>query len=187
MPNYRPSQNDVQTLLKMRADLAQALKWIANLKVAGANFSNRTDGATITIPAPAPHSNLSTPDPVRYKFVGGHAELNGVYEAKRFTDAPNDDVVADLANDDLGTETADTYDLIVWVLGDIKAGASAFAANDIGFGWEVGIDSATSKPIVIHVAPEAGSSMPAPTAKYQVYTPIDDTLAPIWTSLRMGP
>ncbi|MDB5295301.1 MAG: hypothetical protein JWO31_1284 [Phycisphaerales bacterium] len=29
-----------------------------------------------------------------------------------------------------------------------------------------------------------GSSLPAPTAKYQVYTPIDDTLVPVWTGIR---
>jgi hypothetical protein len=30
----------------------------------------------------------------------------------------------------------------------------------------------------------SGTSIPAPTARYQVYTPLDDTLVPIWTTLR---
>jgi hypothetical protein len=38
------------------------------------------------------------------------------------------------------------------------------------------------RPVVL--AEVAGMSLPKPTARYQVFTPIDDTLTPIWTSLR---
>ena len=52
-------------------------------------------------------------------------------------------------------------------------------------GWHVGNRGDDLNGRQILLVPSGGSSIPKPTQKYQVYTPIDDTLKPVWTYLRV--
>jgi hypothetical protein len=67
------------------------------------------------------------------------------------------------------------------------AGPSTYAVGD-KFIWikypsplQPGTDPATLGFVI-----QSSSPIPAPTQKYQVYTPIDDTLVPIWTTARFS-
>jgi hypothetical protein len=50
----------------------------------------------------------------------------------------------------------------------------------------VGTATATGEQWAVIKIDSSGSSLPAPTAKYQVYTPVDDSLVPVWTVMRFS-
>lgn len=89
--------------------------------------------------------------------------------------------------------------------GDLDAGSDGierYAINDVDCGadspeqvpnnsvvkmWlDYDLDD-SGDPVPLYTFSRGGGGIPQPTAKYQVYTPIDDTLKPTWTSVRMGP
>lgn len=85
-----------------------------------------------------------------YRFWEEVPDQIGVYKAKRIIN-PKPDVVADLVEADLGTQSADP-DLIVWSLEEMKAGSRLFVVGeqgDIGTGVAIQVDAATKLTIVL--------------------------------------
>jgi hypothetical protein len=72
-------------------------------------------------------------------------------------------------------------DYIIALLSFKDVGKIFFAAKVEG-----GVNAQYVGKPVFWIEIAGGASIPKPTERYQVYTPIDDTLVPIWTDLRFA-
>lgn len=133
------------------------------------------------------------------QFTNPNAQLKvtsivavGVYGVMVLNDDADPDQAGDLTYEQIGTEPDPGEDddgdevspddsAILWNVQDVAAGANALAVGDV-VGGRV-IQHATDGRVIF--LRDAGGGIPAPSAKYQVYTPIDDTLVPLWTTLRV--